>query len=309
MDRGSRPIFAENNGLSVLVERIGAELQTAREASLPSRIGVPLAERRAVVQRVVDDMVATVCDIAEGGGKDMATADSTTAQPMSVDGPEVVSGEPQTEEKTADAEMKTEAEKREVCVPERKSLLKVLMRLMLGCLREPSLTTALRNIIEGEWLQYLETLIRCCSFYGTTLWNLATRWVAEFCNNEPNLLPVLQANGTTGSILEVLQKSVPVSGDVLAELPSVLSALCLNQAGLDAFIAANPIDGLLPVFVDQTYLGCMSSETPELLGTALDELMRHQPSLREPGIAATINLLEKLIEIGNDPNIVINTGA
>ena len=46
------------------------------------------------------------------------------------------------------------------------------------------------------------------------------------------------------------------------------------------------------------------NDTAAVLGCAVDELMRHQNSLRVPAIKAVINLLKKLVVLGNDPDIV-----
>ena len=43
------------------------------------------------------------------------------------------------------------------------------------------------------------------------------------------------------------------------------------------------------------------SDTATKLGNAMDELMRHQPSLRVAATASIIRVLEKLCEMGRDP--------
>ena len=40
---------------------------------------------------------------------------------------------------------------------------------------------------------------------------------------------------------------VPATREVLAALPNVFSALCLNQRGLDAFVEYKPFDKLFKV--------------------------------------------------------------
>jgi len=50
--------------------------------------------------------------------------------------------------------------------------------------------------------------------------------------------------------------------------------------------------------------GNSSSGTASQLGSAMDELMRHQPSLRVEAINSIIKLLNRLIEMGRNPNFI-----
>ena len=106
---------------------------------------------------------------------------------------------------------------------------------------------------------------------------------------EPSLLSSLQDNGLTDVVLQaLLVKDVPPTREVLASLPNVFSALCLNARGLDAFVQCKPFDRLFKVLLSPDYLPAMrrrrSSDPPgdtaSNLGSSMDELMRHQPSLR-----------------------------
>ena len=45
-------------------------------------------------------------------------------------------------------------------------------------------------------------------------------------------------------------------------------------------------------------------DTASNLGNAMDELMRHQPSLKQAATAAIIKLLEEVCALGNDPKYV-----
>lgn len=48
-------------------------------------------------------------------------------------------------------------------------------------------------------------------------------------------------------------------------------------------------------------------DTATNLGNAMDELMRHQPSLRTDATTGIINLLEELCALGHDPNYVASS--
>jgi E3 ubiquitin-protein ligase HUWE1 len=59
---------------------------------------------------------------------------------------------------------------------------------------------------------------------------------------------------------------VPPTREVLASLPNVFSALCLNSRGLDAFVQCKPFDRLFKVLLSPDYLPAMrrrrSSDPP-----------------------------------------------
>lgn len=91
---------------------------------------------------------------------------------------------------------------------------------------------------------------------------------------------------------------IPVTREVLASLPNILSALCLNARGLQVFINAKPFDHLFGVLISPDYLPAMRKkkgadqigDTASNLGVAMDELMRHQPTLRSNVISALIRV-------------------
>ena len=130
---------------------------------------------------------------------------------------------------------------------------------------------------------------------------------------EPSLLSSLQDNGLTDVVLQaLLVKDVPATREVLGSLPNVFSALCLNNRGLDAFVACKPFERLFKVLLSPDYLPAMKrrrsaepmGDTASNLGTAMDELMRHQPSLKTAATTAIIKLLEEVCALGNDPKYV-----
>ena len=172
----------------------------------------------------------------------------------------------------------------------------------------------------------LKHIISNADYYGASLFLLSTDVVQLFIFQEPSQLSTLQEHGLTDVILyALLKKNVPATREVLGSLPTVFSALCLNTNGLNAFIESKPFDKLFQVLLSPDYLPAMkrrrnadqvsgaqalsgagnsSSGTASQLGSAMDELMRHQPSLRIEAINSIIKLLNQLIEMGRNPNYI-----
>ncbi|KFM70450.1 E3 ubiquitin-protein ligase HUWE1, partial [Stegodyphus mimosarum] len=167
--------------------------------------------------------------------------------------------------------------------------------------------------MDGSLPQSLKHVISNAEYYGPSLFLLATDVVTVYVFQEPTLLPSLQDNGLTDVVLHaLLVKEVPATREVLASLPNVFSALCLNARGLQSFVACKPFEKLFRVLVSPEYLPAMRrrrssdpiGDAASNLGNAMDELMRHQPSLRTDATAAIIKLLEELCAMGRDPRFI-----
>jgi E3 ubiquitin-protein ligase HUWE1 len=81
-------------------------------------------------------------------------------------------------------------------------------------------------------------------------------------------------------------------------MPNVFSALCLNSRGLNAFIKYQPFKKLFRILISPEYLPAMRrrrtaepmGDTATNLGNSVDELMRHQPSLKVVAITAMVEV-------------------
>lgn len=159
----------------------------------------------------------------------------------------------------------------------------------------------------------LRHIISNAEYYGPSLFLLATDVVTVYVFQEPSLLYSLQDSGLTDVVLQaLLKKDVPPTREVLGSLPNVFSALCLNSRGLAAFVQYKPFDRLFEVLLSPVYLQAMRrrrssdpiGDTAANLGNAMDELMRHQPSLKTEATKAIIRLLEELVKLGTDEKYI-----
>jgi len=168
--------------------------------------------------------------------------------------------------------------------------------------------------VDSSLPQSLKHIVSNAEYYGPSIYLPATEVTTVFIFHEPSQLSPLQDNGLPWVVLNsIINKKIPVTREVLASLPNILSALCLNARGLQVFINAKPFDHLFGVLISPDYLPAMRKkkgadqigDTASNLGVAMDELMRHQPTLRSNVISALIRLLNKLIDmgtsIGNNP--------
>ena len=88
---------------------------------------------------------------------------------------------------------------------------------------------------------------------------------------------------------------------VIQAIPNAIGALCLNQAGQDQ-LTARPtiIPGLFSIFTSERHQRVLQDkENAVLIGSAVDELIRHHPSLKPAVFEAIKSTLSKIEDLGN----------
>ncbi|XP_036389844.1 E3 ubiquitin-protein ligase HUWE1 [Megalops cyprinoides] len=193
------------------------------------------------------------------------------------------------------------------CIPQRAALLKSMLNFLKKAIQDPAFSDAIRHVMDGSLPTSLKHIISNAEYYGPSLFLLATEVVTVFVFQEPSLLSSLQDNGLTDVMLHALLiKDVPATREVLGSLPNVFSALCLNARGLHSFVQCQPFERLFKVLLSPDYLPAMRrrrssdplGDTASNLGSAVDELMRHQPTLKTDATTAIIKLLEEICNLG-----------
>ncbi|GAB6020027.1 hypothetical protein CHUAL_014109 [Chamberlinius hualienensis] len=196
------------------------------------------------------------------------------------------------------------------CLPQRAALLKSMLNFLKKAIQDSAFSDSIRQVMDGSLPRSLKHIISNAEYYGPSLFLLAADVVTVYVFQEPSLLSSLQDNGLTDVVLHaLLVKDVPATREVLASLPNVFSALCLNARGLQSFVQCKPFERLFKVLLSTAYLPAMRrrrssdpmGDTATNLGNAMDELMRHQPSLKTSAMTAIIQLLEELCSMGQDP--------
>ena len=128
--------------------------------------------------------------------------------------------------------------------------------------------------------------------------------MSTFIHNEPTCLSILQEAGLPQAFLKVVGGDFPISAEVVSALPNAFGAICLNKTGLDAFTESNPINKFLEIFLNDNEIRLLlDSDVPNLVGSSLDELIRHHPSLKQSVFDGIHLIVGKLIEIGKQQSV------
>lgn len=88
---------------------------------------------------------------------------------------------------------------------------------------------------------------------------------------------------------------------VVQSIPNAIGALCLNQVGQEQ-LAARPgmIPGLFSIFTSEKHQRMLQEkENAVIIGTAVEELVRHHPTLKNQVFEAIKSTMSKIEELGN----------
>ncbi|KAJ6222788.1 hypothetical protein RDWZM_001333 [Blomia tropicalis] len=285
--------FQNNNGLNIFVQRLEHEVEICR-LEQPFEIMVPIDKLNKEKNLVLTDDIEDYDKTGEEMPMEIENeiVDQGKKEPIIID-KSLFSGEVQ-------------------CYPQRAALLKSMLNFLKKAVQYSSLSEGIRHLMYGNFPRSIRHIISNAEYYGPSLFLLATDVVSVYVYHEPSLLSTLQDNGLTDVVLyALLVKDVPSTKEVIASIPNVFTALCLNRRGLEAFIELKPFDRLFKIFLLPEYLQAMRrrrsesiGDTATSLGNAMDELMRHQPSLKSETIKATVKLLEDICKLGSDAKYI-----
>lgn len=288
--------FQAQNGLNAFINRLESEVDICRREQ-PFEIEVSSKDRSEAQAET---------------GPASGSFDGNQPTPMDVDAADA-SPKPSSSaagnSSTSLAPVKQELQ----CYAQRAALLKSMLNFLKKAIQDSAFSDTIRHVMDGSLPKSLRHIISNAEYYGPSLFMLATDVVTVYVFQEPSLLSSLQESGLTQVMIHALLiKEVPATREVLASLPNVFSALCLNSRGLEAFVACRPFQRIFKVLLSADYLPAMRrrrssdpmGDTASNLGNSMDELMRHQPSLRTDATAAIIALLQELCSLGSNPNYI-----
>uniref|UniRef100_A0A7I4AEX4 HECT-type E3 ubiquitin transferase n=1 Tax=Physcomitrium patens TaxID=3218 RepID=A0A7I4AEX4_PHYPA len=188
-------------------------------------------------------------------------------------------------------------------------LLKALLRAIALGTYAPG-NSARLPISEESALPYcLQTIFRHAKEFGGGVFSLAASVMSDLIHKDPTCFATLDAAGLPAAFLDAITSGVLPSSEAVGCIPNSLDALCLNNSGLQAVKDRNALGCFVKIFTSKVYLRALANDTPGSLASGLDELLRHAPSLRVPGIDMCIEILKTIAAIGgapSEPAVLVN---
>jgi E3 ubiquitin-protein ligase HUWE1 len=125
--------------------------------------------------------------------------------------------------------------------------------------------------------------------------------MSTFIHNEPTSLSILQEMKLPQTFLTIAaQSGMPISAEVISALPNAFGAVCLNSSGLENFNEVKPMKRFFEILTDDEHIRSLQDkDVPHLIGNAVDELIRHHPSLKDGIMKEVIAMVNFVVEVGN----------
>ncbi|KAI9449410.1 hypothetical protein BJY52DRAFT_1215929 [Lactarius psammicola] len=183
----------------------------------------------------------------------------------------------------------------------RAAALKHILRSMHRMMQSSGTAEGLRGLIDSSLLKSLKKIIEHRSLFGPNVLPIAINILATFVHNEPTSLTVIQETGVPEAFYKAVEAGLEPVIEVIQAIPNAIGALCLNQAGQDQ-LTARPtiIPCLFSIFTSERHQRVLQDkENAVLIGSAVDELIRHHPSLKSAVFEAIKSTLSKIEDLGS----------
>lgn len=186
---------------------------------------------------------------------------------------------------------------------DRLSTIKAMLKFLLRMMESSGTTDGLRNLIDSSLPQSLKLIMEDPKLFGNSIFALAINVSTTFIHNEPTSLPILQEAKLPQSFLHTISTYDSPNNEVLMAAVNAFGAMCLNAQGLDMFNTEKPLPHFFELMTSHDFLrNPMDVDSATGLGSTMDELIRHHPSLKPSVFQCVTSLIKKVIEMGSDVN-------
>lgn len=183
-------------------------------------------------------------------------------------------------------------------------LLKALFRSIQRLLTSAGTLESVRNLTETQLPQSIKLIIQNKSVFGYQIYSLAINMMSTLIHSEPTSLVILQEAGLPEALYDAIDSGIESAFDVIAAIPSALGALCLNEVGLKQLNERQAISVIFSVFTSERHARILRDrDHASVVGSTIDELIRHQPSLKKTVLDATLGFLNEIHRIGKAVDI------
>ncbi|KAF9958077.1 hypothetical protein BGZ70_009313 [Mortierella alpina] len=187
---------------------------------------------------------------------------------------------------------------------EKTALLKAMFKFVHHMMQSPGTQEGLRNLIDTTLPATLKAIMENPSALGTAVYAHAINTMASFIHNEPTSLTILQDAKIPQTLLASLSNDIPASTDVMMSIPGAFGAVCLNPVGLEMFNKEFELKKFFDIFTSAPHVRAFQdNDVASNLGMSVDELVRHQPTLRGPVMVETLAMLKRVLALCSRENV------
>ncbi|KAI0666580.1 hypothetical protein C8Q78DRAFT_1176707 [Trametes maxima] len=182
----------------------------------------------------------------------------------------------------------------------RTAVLKHTLRSMHRMMQSSGTSEGLRGLLDSSLLKSVKKVMQNRAIFGPSVLALAINIMAIFVHNEPTCLPVIQEAGLPEAFYGIVEKGLEPVIEVIQSVPNAIGALCLNQVGQEQLTARpNIIPSIFSIFTSEEHQRVLQEkENAVLIGTSIEELIRHHPTLKDKVFVAVKATMAKIEELG-----------
>ncbi|KAG0231894.1 hypothetical protein BGW42_008561 [Actinomortierella wolfii] len=229
-----------------------------------------------IVQRIKDDVDVVLAIVQEAEANQMP--DVTTA-----------SNPDQTKEEVSPVPF------------ERTGLIKAMFKFLHHMMQSPGTQEGLRNLIETSLPDTLKRIMERPQAVGNAVYAYAINTMTSFIHNEPTSLAIMQEAKIPQTFLASLANEIPASADVATSIPGAFGAICLNSAGLEMFTKNFELRKFFDVFTSIPHARAFQdNDSASNMGLAMDELVRHQPTLKPAVNKEIVDMMKRILAMLED---------
>ena len=162
----------------------------------------------------------------------------------------------------------------------------------------------------NELTEALSEILSNVSMYGGYLASLVSTLLSDAMNNDPHIVSHVLKSGLAVSFLslfdeeKVVRPTIPAVPELIMAIPSIISAIALTDDGSKLVADHNPFPAFLRIFYHCDYAmpqsQCLLNEMGSIIGTGLDEIIRHVERLKPLIVAAIADAMNKVVSIASD---------
>ena len=162
----------------------------------------------------------------------------------------------------------------------------------------------------NELTDALSEILLNISVYGGYLAYLVTTLLSDAMNNDPHIVSHVLKSGLATSFLSIfdggnaLPLRIPPVPEVIMAIPSMIAAIALTDDGAKLIAEYNPFPAFLRVFYHFDYSmpksQCLLHEMASIIGTGLDEVIRHVERLKPLVVSAIADAMNKVVNFALD---------
>ncbi|KAI8368284.1 uncharacterized protein BYT42DRAFT_522115 [Radiomyces spectabilis] len=181
----------------------------------------------------------------------------------------------------------------------RLSLVKTMLKFLIRMMESSGTADGLRNLIDSSLPNSLKLIMENPKVFGNSVFALTTNVITTFIHNEPTSLPILQEAKLPQSFLQTITNYDNATSEVLIAAVHAFGAICLNPPGLEMFNQVKPLPHFFDMMTSHEFLRQSSEiDASTNLGSTMDELIRHHPSLKPEVFSCITCMIKKVMEMG-----------